>query len=118
MRPFRSPHSVSPLAGDIYALTQTHGLQGVGDGASLEDTNSLYFTTQATAWMASNTTSVVNESSVGLGPIPYGEGWIVFVGNESMLSTWSDLDDFLDLLKSWAMPANSITKAACPVQNA
>ncbi|MBR9681341.1 MAG: hypothetical protein GOV00_00920 [Candidatus Altiarchaeota archaeon] len=110
--------SLSCLTGDISELTQEHGLQGVGDWSSLEDTNSLYFTSQAAAWMASNTTPTVNESSVGLGAVPYEEGWVIFVGNESMLSLWSDLSEFLSLMLEWALPETDITKKSCLVQNA
>ena len=106
------------MVGDIYTETGSTGLQGIGDWASFEDTDSNYYTTMASAWMVFNSTSGYNQSSVGLGPVPYEEGWVVFVGNETMLSGWSMLDQFLDELVNWAMPPNSITKTACPVQNA
>jgi|GEM_PF-2494000 len=106
------------LVGDIFSYTGAHTLAGIGDfeGLDVSNTNSQYFTTKASPWVVLKT-GVINQSAVAIGPIPHGEGWVVFVGNESMLSNWASLSDFLTLLKAWGLPPTQTTLKVCPVQN-
>jgi len=74
-----------------------------GFPVDLSTTSSSYFTKADIPWAVWNTNDV-NASRAGIGVIKYGEGYVIFVGNESMLHTWDRLEEFINYTVSWAVP--------------
>ena len=101
-------------------ITSTHSVEAIDDFSSLNplDTNGDYFTDADISWI-SYSSGGLNTSRSLLGAFAYGEGYVIFVGNSSMLNTWSQLDDFTTLLLSWGLPPVSIstTIVNCPEQS-
>ncbi len=113
---YRGLCSTSCLVGNMEQLTDSHTLNGTGDFSSLNpiQTNSQYFTNPDEAWIVYG--PALNTSRAAVGATAYGDGYVVFVGNQSMLTTWSQLDSFLNILLNWAMPATSTTIKSCGIQ--
>ncbi len=110
--------SGSCLTGNIEQITGSHTLTGLGDFSSLNPitTNSEYFTNPDLPWIVYNSGGT-NTSRAAVGASSYGEGYVVFLGNESMLSDWDQLDEFLNILVLWGVPPVTVTKQVCPDQN-
>lgn len=93
-------------------------LEATGDFSSLNPvtTGSQYFTKANIPWINYYSGSM-NTSRSAIGATAYGEGYVVFLGNESMLTQWNQLDSFLDLLLDWGVNPITLTKTTCPVQS-
>ena len=110
--------SGSCLTGNLERITDQHTLANAsGFSVNLSTTNSNYFTKADVPWAIYNS-STTNSSRAALGASRYGEGWVVFVGNESMLKTWDRLEDFTNFTISWAIPPANIQTKTCPLQKA
>ncbi|MBR9680859.1 MAG: hypothetical protein GOU98_03490 [Candidatus Altiarchaeota archaeon] len=106
----------SCLVGNIETIS-SGGLDAIGDFSALSpvDSGSLYFTNSDESWVVYDN-GETNSSRAAIGATAYGEGYVVFVGNESMLTQWSQLDDFLNELFTWGVkPVNTVTQI-CPMQ--
>jgi hypothetical protein len=109
----------SCLAGNMESITDGHIITGLGDYASLNPlaTNSQYFTDPDISWVVYNMSKTTNTSRAAVGATAYGEGYVVFVGNGSMLESWDQLDDFLDVLVLWGVKPVTVTQYVCPDQS-
>lgn len=111
--------SESCLVGNREQLTGGHTLTAVDsfDDLNPPTTNSDYFTDADIPWLVYNSSGTTNSSRAAVGAVAYGEGYAVFVGNASMLSTWGQLGSFLDDLLAWGVPPVSPTVVVCPDQS-
>ena len=109
--------SLTCILGNIERIEDSHRLASIDEMESIDSstTNSIFFTRADLPWLVYNSTSV-NTSRAAIGALRYGDGWIVFVGNESMLKDWSELDNFLDKLIEWGVKYPSYFVKVCPVQ--
>ena len=109
----------SCLVGNMETITDGHVITGLDDYASLNPltSNSQYFTNPDLSWIVYNISQTTNSSRAAVGATSYGEGYVVFVGNETMLSSWDQLDDFLDVLILWGVKPVTVTQYVCPDQS-
>ncbi|TRO61963.1 hypothetical protein E2P64_00305 [Candidatus Bathyarchaeota archaeon] len=108
----------SCLVGNMESITGSHTLTAVDDFGSLNPvtSNSIYFTDPDLSWIVYDS-GTTNISRAAAGATSYGEGYVVFMGNESMLSGWNQLNDFLDELLLWGVKDISVTQYVCPDQS-
>lgn len=110
--------SGSCLVGNIESVGGSYNIVALNEFDSLNPvtSDSDYYTNPDISWIVYNST-VTNSSRAAIGAEAHGEGYVVFVGNESMLSTWNQLDEFLTLLLDWGVNPVTVTEYTCPDQS-
>ncbi|MBR9679911.1 MAG: hypothetical protein GOU99_02585 [Candidatus Altiarchaeota archaeon] len=81
------------------------------------DFNSSLFASTTLRWFVYDSSTGENQSRSAVGAVRYGEGYLVYVGNESWFDpSWGNFTESINDFLGWAIGSPSITSSSCPTQ--